>query len=1429
MYDFSFSSLSNNLSPLLTNLRSYLDSTVSSDQIILHLRSPIDSKVLLDQFPVSTDDKIVSQIVDISRSQGTSLVVLADHDIKWDGVSVVAVVPLHYPVKNQEAFIYGVFVYAEMPDTPPDDISLADSLSHSVWQAYQMQVLIEFGMKVNDDLPKQDVILAYMQTYIGKLIDISHFLSINLYIPAQNKLICYAIKDGEADQDIIPESSMTGWILNVYEEPIFIEHYDEIYDTLREQMDPYEPHLVDTKTQSIMFVPLKVGNRTQGIISVQYPEPDHYTLSDFRILQLFGNHLEVALEHHRSVEAVSILHHSWQNFNEAGSLPDNWKRIHDADELHSEWYTLPISVQIEWINNQIYATRTTLLLDVGGTQQLITSDDDVTYPPLLSDSIIVEHLKSIGDPIWQQDVAQLNTSLQAYMSDEFDFSATLYDEEDEVVRSVVLFPFKLMKNTEGILLIEYNTSQLFDNIQRSVITSMVTLLSSSIRQFDATKQRKLLISLMNEVNYALNRELDVDHTLFNIVESAPDFVSNAEIILVALYDMDDETKFVNVYPAPEQTHGLSLERADYEVLLTALESKQAVRHPSPLESDVAVLDGMRAFIAVPIMSESEELGFIGFISPYQDAFHNEDLDLLDALASRSATAIQNARLHERHKYTTQQIVEVQQKMVNALDVASSHMLHQEFYDSIIEGAEALTDADYIQLLMDFGDQINDGKGTYGLRQVAANQYAQDRLEELGGENIERLIPLENSAVGEVFRLAETDSRPLLRILNVDRSPHYHRQFDDVASGLYVPLMQSDSRPIGVLCLEGTQPDQFDNYDEQIMILFSQMAVVGSIYHRNITQMLSVQKLHDQWAKIEKLSVEISNTQDFINTIYQALRNIAEHFDADEAFVLTFNEGTRLLKKFDWQANAQEQEPETYYIHADNDFTDLERHIVEGLTKDLTPSTSRNFLLKFLPNKLRHSEMTLPLSVSSLERPLGAIYVRKNIRLYYIPEDHDLLEIFGTQITLAIVKSRETERWIEQKQFREKVQSLANKLSYGYAYDEIITTLNKELHHNENPDDNIHYLVHIYNHASKTLELHDEFKRDLPEDYQHLATIPLGVGVIGAVADAEYDSSGVYIPDTQLDPTYEDDETTLGKTMFVQRIAPDKHLFGVFTAYSTGEFPYAFNLQRREYFEGIITQIDIAITRIRKLERERHHRRQLEEERLMSSFGAVAMNLAHRLGNDLGPVPTYLDFARDEIVKAVTNTDDLQKIDEQLHIAYEKMNRALNRITIIKEDLTRITADLPKPNDIDLNQLVRPLARQYRHDTNIEVNLPSVKVYVDQVQIQDAIHNIIQNAIEEIDSTEGLIRITGSEDMDYGILYIADNGGGILPKHQDNVFKLLYTTKDNGSGFGLWSTNRSVIINRGILTFETGSDGTTFIMKLPKLPPQHQFEDGGNNS
>jgi len=103
--------------------------------------------------------------------------------------------------------------------------------------------------------------------------------------------------------------------------------------------------------------------------------------------------------------------------------------------------------------------------------------------------------------------------------------------------------------------------------------------------------------------------------------------------------------------------------------------------------------------------------------------------------------------------------------------------------------------------------------------------------------------------------------------------------------------------------------------------------------------------------------------------------------------------------------------------------------------------------------------------------------------------------------------------------------------------------------------------------------------------------------------------------------------------------------------------------------------------------------------------------------------------------------------------------------------------------------------------------------LDEGQIQQAILNLVINAVQAMEKGGTLTCRLGRAGS-FATVEVIDTGPGIPPEVQERMFDLFYTTRQGGTGLGLYITQRIISDHKGYIEVESGPTGATFRVALP---------------
>ena len=262
----------------------------------------------------------------------------------------------------------------------------------------------------------------------------------------------------------------------------------------------------------------------------------------------------------------------------------------------------------------------------------------------------------------------------------------------------------------------------------------------------------------------------------------------------------------------------------------------------------------------------------------------------------------------------------------------------------------------------------------------------------------------------------------------------------------------------------------------------------------------------------------------------------------------------------------------------------------------------------------------------------------------------------------------------------------------------------------------------------------------------------------------------------------------------------------------------FTIDNEHYFTNIVRDVSL-----------RKHREQQDKERLdelahvtrLGLMGEMASGIAHEVNQPLAAISSYTQVSINLIN---TEYPDLVKLAE---ILYKTQQQALRAGRIIHRMREFIKSHAKHRSTANVNDLIHDAVslciaelkqNSVKLTFELENNLPSV--YVDQIQIEQVIINLIRNSVDALRNLppkqQRQLTIHSQLTLNNAIqISVKDNGPGLDETQQQQILTPFYTTKTDGMGMGL-SISRSLIeAHEGTLCFNSQSKkGTSFYFTLP---------------
>jgi signal transduction histidine kinase len=112
--------------------------------------------------------------------------------------------------------------------------------------------------------------------------------------------------------------------------------------------------------------------------------------------------------------------------------------------------------------------------------------------------------------------------------------------------------------------------------------------------------------------------------------------------------------------------------------------------------------------------------------------------------------------------------------------------------------------------------------------------------------------------------------------------------------------------------------------------------------------------------------------------------------------------------------------------------------------------------------------------------------------------------------------------------------------------------------------------------------------------------------------------------------------------------------------------------------------------------------------------------------------------------------------------------------------------------------------------------------MDRDKLQQALLNLVKNALESINSDGNVTIALQKKEKGMVKIVVADTGCGLTPEEIEKIFNPEYTTKEKGLGLGL-SLAHEIIRGHGgeIQVQSRKGEGTLFEILLPETKPGDQ--------
>ena len=216
--------------------------------------------------------------------------------------------------------------------------------------------------------------------------------------------------------------------------------------------------------------------------------------------------------------------------------------------------------------------------------------------------------------------------------------------------------------------------------------------------------------------------------------------------------------------------------------------------------------------------------------------------------------------------------------------------------------------------------------------------------------------------------------------------------------------------------------------------------------------------------------------------------------------------------------------------------------------------------------------------------------------------------------------------------------------------------------------------------------------------------------------------------------------------------------------------------------------------------------ELEEEKQIRES---LFKITHEIKNPIAVCKGYLDMF---------DTNNIEHSRKYIPIIKSEIERVL----ILLQDFLSITKIKVELDIIDLNMLFEevvdsfvPLIKDRKIKIITNINEEELYIMADYNRLSQVFINLIKNSIEALEEKKsGRIKVNINEDKNNIIIKVIDNGTGISEENLKRMNKPFFTTKNNGTGLGVYLSTEIVKAHNGTINYESNNKGTTATVTLP---------------
>lgn len=231
---------------------------------------------------------------------------------------------------------------------------------------------------------------------------------------------------------------------------------------------------------------------------------------------------------------------------------------------------------------------------------------------------------------------------------------------------------------------------------------------------------------------------------------------------------------------------------------------------------------------------------------------------------------------------------------------------------------------------------------------------------------------------------------------------------------------------------------------------------------------------------------------------------------------------------------------------------------------------------------------------------------------------------------------------------------------------------------------------------------------------------------------------------------------------------------------------------------------------------------------LAAIGTLATSINHEIRNPLyviqGLSGAFVANLEDGVYSETSQT--VSKAREILVKVGDQATRAMEIMKSFAMFAKQNVSNISIVESIDLQSVLSGVLPLVSHELSLEkidlvIDFPSrlSPIKADRRHLEEILFNLIVNAcqaLKPLKRTDSRIEISAAQHNGCVQITVSDNGPGINERQLKQIFEPFYTTKEEGTGLGLYITKQLVEKNGGKISVKSRlGEGTTFYLEFKR--------------